>query len=498
MVLTKRLTWISWIKRIFAIALLAGLAQPGAARAQSPGVDLDPAHQIVERALEDAREGDLAAAQTSFDQYEAAWSKIEDAVRAQSPDTYAELELNASRVMLALDGKDAKAAEAALSALELSQEKFLQLAGQPVTNETQGIAYTPAMLIAELTEARAFQSAGQYDDAADEMGHFQKIWLNVEGEIKTRGADAYRQTENDMALALDLLQKKSPDSAAVLERMSARLEPFAAPQAKYGAFDAAIIILREGLEAMLVIVALLAFLRKSGNANKVGWVWGGVAAGLLLSVLVGIGIQVAFSAIITPANRELIEGITGLVAAAMLIYVSYWMHSKSSAVAWAHYIKQRSTAALAAGSLTGIAALAFLSIFREGAETALFFVGMAASISMADLLTGLVAGAVALLVLGIVLMRIGARLPVSMFFGVASVLVFYLCFKFLGTGLHALQVANILPATAAPFLPESAALGMYPTWQTFLAQMVLLAAALIVAAVSQIRFAALKKKAAVA
>ena len=104
--------------------------------------------------------------------------------------------------------------------------------------------------------------------------------------------------------------------------------------------DAALILLREGLEALLVVVALLTFLKKSGNAAKQPWIWAGVGAGLTMSVLLAIAIQLIFGNVINPGNRELIEGITGLVAASMLIYVSYWMHSKSSAGAWQRYIKK--------------------------------------------------------------------------------------------------------------------------------------------------------------
>jgi high-affinity iron transporter len=216
-----------------------------------------------------------------------------------------------------------------------------------------------------------------------------------------------------------------------------------------------------------------------------------VAAGIALSVIIGIALQAAFASVITPANREIIEGITSLIAAGMLIYMSYWMHSKSSTEAWNHYIQLRSTAALASGSLTGIAALAFLSVFREGAETVLFYVGMAPSISTSDLLIGMALAIVLLVGGGVLLVRAGLRIPISLFFSIASVLVFYLCFKFLGVGIHALQVAGVVPATTVAFLPESSFFGLYPTLETTIPQLILLA--LGVAVVQRMRFAEMKR-----
>src|SRR5262249_9538567 len=153
--------------------------------------------------------------------------------------------------------------------------------------------------------------------------------------------------------------------------------------------------------------------------------------------------------IVNPANRELLEGVIGLFAATMLIYVSYWLHSKSSISGWQSYINAQTRGSLKGGSLVGIAVLAFLAVFREGAETALFYLGMVGNISNSDLLIGLAIGFGALAILGYLLVVVGVRIPMRPFFAVASVLVFYLCFKFIGTGIHALQVSGYVPAQSA-------------------------------------------------
>ncbi len=238
---------------------------------------------------------------------------------------------------------------------------------------------------------------------------------------------------------------------------------------------------QEGLEALLVIVALLAFLRKSGNADKRGWIWAGGALGVLASIATAFVLQAIFSRVSAGANRELIEGVTGLIAAALLFYVSYWLHSKASLGAWKQYIDQRTTQALARGSLVGLAVLAFLAVFREGAETAVFYLGMAPAIALRDLLLGMGLGAMVLVIAAVLMLVVGVKLPLRPFFRVAGLLVYYLGFKFVGTGLHSLQVAGAIPSSPIPGPepnPFFEFFGVYPTWQTLLPQLALLLGAL--------------------
>jgi high-affinity iron transporter len=177
--------------------------------------------------------------------------------------------------------------------------------------------------------------------------------------------------------------------------------------------------------------------------------------------------------------------VTGLVAAALLFYVSYWLHSKSSLHAWQRYINARTGSALASGSMAGLALLSFLAVFREGAETTVFYLGMAPAIALRDLLLGLGIGIGALIVAALLILVAGVKLPLRPFFRVAGVLVYYLGFKFVGAGIHSLQVAGLAPATLIPGLPSNPAidqvygfLGFYPIWETALPQLVLLLGAL--------------------
>lgn len=342
--------------------------------------------------------------------------------------------------------------------------------------QVSGAAYAPpkttdlAPLGTSLDTAWTALDTGDTTGAASALASFRGEWTQVEAFVKARSGDAYARIENDTAAATAALAARPVDTGAAraaLSDMRAQLAPFVAAPATYGAFDAAIILLREGLEALLIVAALLAFLTKTGNAAKRGWIWAGGGAGIAASLAIAVIITVAFSASeAAGADRELLEGVTGLFAAAMLVYMSFWLHSKSNLAGWQRYIKDKGDAALARNSLLGLSAIAFLAVFREGAETALFYVGIAPSIAIGDLALGLGIGALGLAAVGIAILLFGVRIPVRPFFLGTSVLVYYLALKFLGTGVHALQVAGAIPATPRPYLPDLGLIGAFPTVET--------------------------------
>ncbi|MEI8165593.1 MAG: FTR1 family protein [Chloroflexales bacterium] len=360
---------------------------------------------------------------------------------------------------------------------------FALFVARPVAAQTPPV--TPAQTVTlgdmanELEAAASALAAGDASAAATSLEAVNTTWPALEGDVATSNPAAYTAIEIDLGVATAALHAapaKLDVARAAVDRLRATVAPFV-EIATYTAFDAAAILLREGLEALLIIVALLAFLRRSGNSDKRGWIWAGGAVGILASVLAAFALQALFSAASAGYSREIIEGATGLLAAAMLFYVAYWLHSKANLGAWQQFIDQRTGQALASGSVFGLALLAFLAVFREGAETVVFYLGMAASISLNELLAGFALGAVALVVIAVLLLVFSVRLPLGLFFRVAGLLVYYLGFKFVGTGLHALQVAGVFPSSPAP-VPSIAFFGIYPTWETLLPQLVLFLAAI--------------------
>src|SRR4051812_2924994 len=236
-----------------------------------------------------------------------------------------------------------------------------------------------------------------------------------------------------------------------------------------------LIILREGFEAILVIGAVVAFLLKTGHRERLRAIWTGVALGLLASAVTAVVLKTVLGAM--PASREIIEGLTLLVAVAVLFSVSYWLISRVEAAKWQQFIREKVTNALQHGGGKALAFVAFLAVYREGAETALFYQALfdegprvALPISL-----GIVLGFAALAVIFTLFYRYGVRIPLRPFFGVTSVLLYYMAFVFMGKGVRELQEGNALPITLIPGFPHVEALGLYPTWQTLLAQLVLLA-----------------------
>ena len=450
--------------------------------------DMQRLDTYIEQALTQAEAKQLSAARTVYDRFDQQWFDIEDGVKESSRQAYRDIEEGMGEVKYAFSVTPSNPPQVvqALKKLHGTNQKFIRggfSSGEAQTPPTATPKLSIATLISRLDRAQAALDENNVESAAREIQGFQTDWVEVEGFVKAKSQDAYGLTENTMAKASALLRSSPPhvaEAQTAIAQLKQTLEPFASQSLRYTLFDSAVILLREGLEALLVIVALLAFLVKSGNADKGRWIWIGAGAGLVASLMTAVMIQLIFANIPIGTNRELLEGITGLVAAVMLFYVSYWLHSKSSLNAWQGYIRDQTTAALKTNSVFSLALLAGLAVFREGAETVLFYMGIAPSISTSDLLGGLSLGALILTAIAGLMLGLGLKIPIKPFFLVTSVLIYYLGFKFVGNGIHALQVAGILPANTANFLPSVDGIGLYPTWETTLPQLALIVAAIAV------------------
>jgi len=239
-------------------------------------------------------------------------------------------------------------------------------------------------------------------------------------------------------------------------------------------FESFLIILREGFEAILVIGAVAAFLIKTGHRERLKSLWIGGALAVVASAITAVILSTILGAV--PASRELIEGGTLLVAVAVLFSVSYWLISKVEAAKWQAFIRDKVNNALQHGGGRALVFVAFLAVYREGAETALFYQALfnegpnvAFPLSM-----GIVAGFVALGVIFTLFYRFGVRIPLRPFFSVTSVLLYLMAFVFMGKGIRELQEGNAISLTAIPGFPHSELLGLYPSWEGVLAQFALL------------------------
>ena len=234
--------------------------------------------------------------------------------------------------------------------------------------------------------------------------------------------------------------------------------------------SAFVILVREGLEAILIVAAIIALLVKANRRDALPWVhWGWIAA-LLLGGLTWVVASYVIS--ISGATREVTEGVTALIAAAILLYVGFWMHGKSHARQWQAYLARSLQGALSGRTMGALALVSFLAVYREVFETVLFYQALALQAGpegRVPLLGGLLAGAVALAVLSWVIVRGIVRLPLGVFFGASSALIALLAVVLAGKGIAALQEAGWLPIHAVNF-PSLPLLGVYPNLQGLLLQ----------------------------
>ncbi|MDR0736730.1 MAG: FTR1 family iron permease [Zoogloeaceae bacterium] len=234
------------------------------------------------------------------------------------------------------------------------------------------------------------------------------------------------------------------------------------------------ILLREGAEAMLVVGALAAYLRRAGAADKVWVIYAGVAVAIPLSILTGWAVNDFLQS--TGAPLAVVEGVTMLAACAVLFYVSCWMFAKREAKRWEEWIARQMDAALSKGSLLALSGAACLAVYREGAETVLFYQALALQSPGQEifLYTGLGVAALLLLAFFFLMRHAALRLPFKLFFGVTSALLYGLAVVFLGQAIVELQAAGWIASIYLSGFPHISWLGIAPTAQSLGAQATLL------------------------
>ncbi|WP_336785110.1 FTR1 family iron permease [Paenibacillus sp. MMO-177] len=452
---------------------------------------LTDANNHVVKAAESAKQNDFVRAKQQYDQFNKGWYDFEQDIKSKSKGAYRSIEETMGEVQYAFAKKPISKDKVVQSLNKLISINQKVISGDlsSFTEPASSGNATIEDILQLLDQANAALAQNDVETAKAKIEAFRNSWLDVEGIVLTQSSKIYGDAERDMVSSYALLTSNPPQiakSAQTLKDMREYLAPLA-NKTGYGMIDVITILLREGLEALLVIVALLGFLKKSGHGEKKNWIWYGLGAGALVSVILGIVVQQLFAKGTFGNNNFLIAGCTGLFAAVMLIYMSYWLHSKSSLSNWRAYINGKSTKALASGSLWSLAILSFLAVFREGTETVLFFIGMASSISLISLLSGIAIGLLILIIVAFLIIKVGVKIPMRPFFLISSILVFYLCFKFLGMGIHGLQLAGVLKATHSDSLPVADVFGLYPTWENIIPQGILLLAAILVVVYKRVK-----------
>ena len=294
---------------------------------------------------------------------------------------------------------------------------------------------------------------------------------NVDSQLRRRTEEAMMamRADIDAGKPVEAFEQRVQEVLVLLDDAQAKLG--ADEMSPAAAFTSSLLILlREGLEAILVLAAIIAFVRKTGRRDALKY----VHIGWIAAAVLGVATWFAASRVIqvTGASREVTEGIAALLAAGMLLYVGLWLHNRSHAQAWQSFIREQVTDALGKRTLWAMAAISFLAIYRELFEVILFYETLWAQAGDARheaVLAGIVTGVVLLTALAWVILKYSVRLPIGLFFSATSWLLVVMAVVFVGHGVAALQEAGWFVATPVSFISVPL-LGIHPNAQGLLAQ----------------------------
>jgi high-affinity iron transporter len=235
------------------------------------------------------------------------------------------------------------------------------------------------------------------------------------------------------------------------------------------------ILVREGLEALLVVAALAAYLTKAGGASRLSALWAGAALAVLASIVAAWAFEVFYGGV----HNDILEGVTILAAAALMLYVSGWLLLRQDPKAWQSYLKEKADRALEQRTVIAVALLAFLAVFREGAETVLFIHALAQTSGgwTAGLFGGLGVAAFVLAALFVVIQTLAVRLPLRAVFIVTSGFLFVMAVKFIGEGIQEFQEQVLVPYHEVDVPSWLSAVGINPSVEALTAQAAVIALA---------------------
>ncbi|QMV44096.1 FTR1 family iron permease [Cohnella cholangitidis] len=446
-------------------------------QAASSGQPVGTTIAQTEEMVSGIESGNPEQASAAFAKVKKWWTGNKKTVKENSLDMALEIDRQIASLSLAFLNQDEQAIKDEAGALLFSLKNY---ADGAYTDNDGKQRMTLSVYVMKLREAEDLMKRESWPEAQSAVKLLQRQWLAVEGDIVSQSQTVYNHAERDLVLMDAYLSNadKQAEAAGIAARMIDSLTPLI--DAQYSWWDAALIPIREGIEALLVVGTLLMYAKKSESRTARAWVIGGSGAAVL--VCIGVGFVVAFllSSSAFGHNNSLINGWTGVFASLLLLYVSYWLHRNSDVKRWNQLLQSKSTQALSNGKMISLALLAFFAIVREGLETVIFLIGMVGKMSGGELAGGIAAGFGILAICAFVMIKLGTRLPIRPVFLVSSVIVFYLCFKFMGSGIHSLQMAGVIPSTVHEYLPEQVTFSLYPSWYSTMPQLLFVAMAIVV------------------
>ncbi|WEY94292.1 ferrous ion permease EfeU [Bacillus subtilis] len=426
--------------------------------------------QLNKQMIKSVTDGDMDSAQQTFETFKAKWKKEEPSIKKENLSSHSEMDANIAMISLSFIN-NADKLKTQLEELSSHLETYQQAVVLKKTSSGQSRASLTAY-IHSLKDTKQLIEKKQLDEASSKIDNLVTSWLAVEGDVVSQSKEAYTTSEENLALMKAEIGSHPEKVSKQIDEMIQLLEPIAS--SSYSWWDAALIPIREGMEALLVIGALLTMTKKARVTRSSAWIWGGASAGMAVSLAAGIGVTVLFSSSVFGENNFLLGGVTGVLSAIMLLYVGVWLHRNASMDKWREKINIQKSQALKKRSLLSFALIAFLAVVREGLETVIFFIGLVGKLPLTELIGGTAAGLIVLVIVGVLLIKLGLRIPLKPFFLLSMAVVLYMCVKFLGTGVHSLQLAGILPSDAESWLPSVSVLGIYPSVYSTIPQMLIL------------------------
>ena len=398
------------------------------------------------------------------------WTNNEKIVREEDIGRYGKIETALMFIRIELTKDKIEQGSAQMQVDQLKKELDDYHAGKQSDAKTSNQDVT--VLNEYLDEAIRNIKNNKLSKTKQDLQSFIVAWPNVENEIGTRNGELYTKIEQKIPQYVGQINESNKDDIqAELETLDQEIKSTIS-KAGYTFWDAALILLREGVEALLIIMALLTVTRKAEQTKASKWIMSGSLLGIILSIALAFIFKAIFENL--GSTRELTEGIVGICSVILMVIVGAWLHSKSSLESWEKFINKNMDKAMSTGSLLTFGLVAFLSVFREGAETIIFYLGIVGKISTWSLILGILVAVFILILIAVFFNQITKWIPIHRLFFIMSLFIFLLAFKILGVSVHTLQILNILPQHTINHLPFIDIIGLYPTYETVIPQLILI------------------------
>lgn len=423
---------------------------------------LEPRFEALDMAIASQ---DLEAVREAYKKMNSTWTINEAVVRDHSTAHYGQVETAISflRSSIETEPTNFDTIQASFDNLKKAISNFVE--GTEVATTSSNLTLKDGIDL--LKKALTQFQAGQDSEAAATMKEFITIWPTIEGSVSTTNPSLYNKVESESPVIM--VKGKDSEYQEKLSSLIAELSQIDT-SASYNAFDAMLILLREGVEALLIVMALVTTLKAAKMRKGLKWVYSGAFAGIVASLLIAYILQIAFPAVTSGTNREIIEGAVGIFAVIMMIIIGIWLHSKSSVKKWNTFMESQMQTVTKTGSFLSMFALSFLAVFREGAETILFYVGILPRISSFDFVLGISLALLVLVLIAFVMNKASQFfLPHKVFF-ILTWMIYALAFKMTGVSIHALQLTNMIPNHLIAGIPSIDILGIYPSWESLAGQ----------------------------